>query len=250
MFAIFIATLVGLLEQDKRGSNKVISVVIPTYNRSHFISKAIECCLNQTLPPTEIIVVDDGSTDNTEQIVKQYPVTYIKKENGGVSSARNVGIKHAKTKYIINIDSDDTCEPSTFAKFLQAMENRDDRLISCRLRHVYLDTGVSIETPWPINNNNIYNENFFLSFAMFPKTAWEKVGGFDEALGYIGWEDWDFWIRLAEKGYEFKLVEEHLFNYTMNSAGLSKTVDKERLKKLNDYFFNKYKGKFFGRAIF
>ena len=84
-----------------------ISVIIPTYNRADLVQRAIKSVLNQTKKPNEIIVVDDGSTDNTKQILKNYPVKILYQKNKGVSSARNIGIKNAKYEFIAFLDSDD-----------------------------------------------------------------------------------------------------------------------------------------------
>ena len=90
-----------------------LSIIIPTYNREQYISQAIESALSQTLADIEVIVVDDGSTDNTEKVITPYrnKINYIKTENGGVAHARNVGMKMAKGEYISWLDSDDIYYP-------------------------------------------------------------------------------------------------------------------------------------------
>lgn len=102
-----------------------VSVIIPTYNRAEFISDAIESVLNQTFEDYEIIIVDDGSTDNTKQIVQSYTskVKYYYQEQSGVSSARNYGIKAATGEYIAFLDSDDQFLPQKLEKQVEVLEN-------------------------------------------------------------------------------------------------------------------------------
>jgi glycosyltransferase involved in cell wall biosynthesis len=92
----------------------LVSVVIPTYNRCDFLNNAILSVLEQTYQNIEIIVVDDGSTDNTAMMLKKFEkkIIYIKKKNGGLGSARNTGMKYSKGKYVALMDSDDSCDPN------------------------------------------------------------------------------------------------------------------------------------------
>ncbi|MGI8668594.1 MAG: glycosyltransferase family 2 protein, partial [Aridibacter sp.] len=96
----------------------LVSVIIPAYNAEQFISQTIESVLGQTLKDFEIVVVDDGSTDETAGIAESYgaPVRCIRKTNGGVSRARNTGIEHAVGKYIAFLDADDLWEPTKLEK--------------------------------------------------------------------------------------------------------------------------------------
>ncbi|MEZ5218801.1 MAG: glycosyltransferase family 2 protein [Ilumatobacteraceae bacterium] len=89
----------------------MISAVIPAYNRAELLGRAIESALTQTRPPAEIIVSDDGSTDNTEEVASRYPVTYVRQANQGASEARNFGVRHASQPWIAFLDSDDYWMP-------------------------------------------------------------------------------------------------------------------------------------------
>ncbi len=95
----------------------IISVVIPTYNRAAFICRAVDSALGQTYAPLEVVVVDDGSKDDTREVLRKYGdrIRYVAKENGGVSSARNVGVREATGEYIAFLDSDDTWVPEKLA---------------------------------------------------------------------------------------------------------------------------------------
>jgi len=114
----------------------MISVIVPTYNRAYMIGKTMESILSQTFKDLEIIVVDDGSTDNTEEVVKSYsnnsvmPIRYVRKENGGCASARNKGIDLAEGEYIAFLDSDDQFIPD-------AIKTLMDRLTSSNADFIY-----------------------------------------------------------------------------------------------------------------
>ncbi|WP_034045565.1 glycosyltransferase family 2 protein [Wocania ichthyoenteri] len=101
----------------------LVSVIIPTYNRVNIVGNAIKSILDQTYKNIEIIVVDDGSTDNTKALIDSFPmVKYLVKQNGGQASARNIGLKHAKGKYIASLDSDDLWEATFLTKMVEALE--------------------------------------------------------------------------------------------------------------------------------
>lgn len=106
-----------------------ISVVIPTYNYGHYIEQAIRSILNQTVLPKEIIVIDDGSTDNTETIISEnyltgepHRIIYVKKSNGGAASARNLGIKKTKGEFILMLDADDQLAPHSIEIFTDQLK--------------------------------------------------------------------------------------------------------------------------------
>ena len=93
---------------DERAEAALVSVVIPCYNQAHFLGEAIESVLAQTYPHLEIVVVDDGSTDNTGEVAARYPgVRYVRQENQGLAAARNTGLRHSSGDYLVFLDADD-----------------------------------------------------------------------------------------------------------------------------------------------
>src|ERR671912_965329 len=104
------------VSHNTRGGQHVgtglVSVVIPCYNQAHFLGEAIESVLSQTYPHFEIVVVDDGSTDNTQEVAARYPgVRYIRQENQGLAGARNAGIRRSNGSYLVFLDADDRLLP-------------------------------------------------------------------------------------------------------------------------------------------
>ncbi len=124
--------------------NSKISVIIPTYNRENLIAKSINSVLNQTYQNFEVIVIDDGSSDNTSEVIKQIHdnrIKYIKlTQRKGGSNARNIGIKKARGKYISFLDSDDILYPKKLEKQLQNIINKKSNLDFCKIRVIYNKT--------------------------------------------------------------------------------------------------------------
>jgi glycosyltransferase involved in cell wall biosynthesis len=107
-------------------SPPLVSIIIPTYNREHMLAEAIESAINQTYPNKQIIVVDDGSVDNTRVLVARYPqVEYIFQQNSGQGKARNTGFGHANGHYIASLDSDDTWKPEFLQRCIEKFDNEN-----------------------------------------------------------------------------------------------------------------------------
>lgn len=107
-------------------SQPLVSIIIPTYNREHLLANAIESAINQTYPNKQIIVVDDGSVDNTRALVTRYSqVEYIFQQNSGQGKARNTGLRHANGHYIASLDSDDTWHPDFLQRCIEKFDNKN-----------------------------------------------------------------------------------------------------------------------------
>ena len=232
-----------------------VSVIIPTYNRANLIGRSIQSVLNQTYQEFEIIVVDDGSTDNTEYVVKGFDdarIRYVRyQENRGGSAARNAGIKIASGDYIAFQDSDDEWLPEKLEKQMVIFKSA-----SVKVGVVY--TGF-----WRIQNNkkkyipssaitkksgNVYksilNRNFITTqSAVIKKEVFKKTGMFDERIP--AFQDWDLWIRIS-KYYEFQYVGEALVisYYQSKSISANKKASINAHKMILDKYFEdlrKYK---------
>ncbi|MEL7669954.1 glycosyltransferase family 2 protein [Methanobacterium sp.] len=199
-------------------TNPLVSVIIPTYNRAYLIKRSIKSVLNQTYQNFEIIIVDDGSIDNTKEIIESFNenrIKYIKhKQNKGAAAARNTGIKCSKADFIAFQDSDDEWLPEKLEKEIGAFGNST------------VNVGVVYSGLWYIKNNekryvphlqitkkegNVHNEllagNFVSGLTVIRKTCFEKVGLFNESLQSL--EDWELYIRIS-KHFCFKFIDEPL----------------------------------------
>lgn len=179
-----------------------VSVIIPMYSYAQYLDEAIQSVLNQSVKPHEIICVSDGAIDNSVEIARKYPVTILEKVNGGLSSARNAGIKMATGKYIISFDSDDIMRPNCVEEHLKLAD--DNTIVTCGL----MAFGSESYTAYPkvADFETLKKGNVIYSNSLFPKALWEKVGGFDESETMrLGLEDWLFWMECAKAGAVFKV---------------------------------------------
>lgn len=193
----------------------IVSVVVPTYNRAEWLGNTLRSVLKQTFIDFELIVVDDGSTDDTEDVVQSFPrVQYVRlQENRGVSGARNTGLSRAVGRYICFLDSDDLwCERKLEVQ-VGWMESNADCLV-CYTDEIWIRRGVRVN---PMNKHRKYSGDIFRhclplcivspSSAMLRASLFDEVGAFDESLPAC--EDYDLWLRIAVK-YPFHFIEEPL----------------------------------------
>jgi len=184
-----------------------VSVIIPTYNRAHLVGRAIRSVLNQTFQDFEIIVVDDGSTDNTEEVVKSFNdprIRYIRHEqNRGGSAARNTGIRAASGEYIAFLDSDDEWLPEKLARQVQLLRASDETVGLVYTRVCYFDsTGKRHPGPVPKARGYVWQalleENVIgtASSVIVRKACFDRVGLFDER--FPARQDREMWVRISQ----------------------------------------------------
>ncbi len=199
---------------------ELVSVIIPTYNRGYILEQAIASVQNQTYPEIEILVVDDGSTDNTEQIVSQISdsrIRYIKNpKNCGVSHTRNLGIAAAKGKYIAFQDSDDIWKPDKLEKQMECMRQEDYGMVYCAFQREFQDGSVVYyppkEMPMEEKQGNIFQsllrQNLISTQTMLiPKEVLRETGYFNEGMSNL--EDYELALRIA-KNHKIGMVDEAL----------------------------------------
>lgn len=234
--------------------NPKVSVVIPTYNRAHLISRAIQSVLDQTYQDFEIIIVDDGSTDNTEEIVKNFEIPKIKyiRHNGnkGASAARNTGIKASKGEYIAFQDSDDEWFPDKLEQQMKVFSNAPSNVGVVYSGFYRIEVNKKLYIPdahIAQKEGNIHNQllkgNFIGTPAvLIKKECFENVKYFDEEIPAL--EDWELWIGIS-KYYCFKYINKPLlYSYsTPNSVNLHKkslikAIETIIANNLNDYTKN------------
>jgi glycosyltransferase involved in cell wall biosynthesis len=228
-----------------------VSVIIPTFNCVQYLERAIESALNQTFKDFEILVIDDGSTDNTHDLVKEYikrsnQFRYIYQENKGLAVARNTGLQHACGEFIALLDADDAWYPALLEKEVKLLESDS----SLGLVHANV-TKVS-ETDEPLTvparnkeflTGNIFNHLFLREAdilcptALFRKSCCEEVGDFDVNLTRLGCEDRELWLRIAEK-YKIAYIDEPLAYYRVRTNSMSRNNDKMLQARL--YVIDKY----------
>ena len=235
----------------------LISVIIPTYNAAKYIEETLQSVINQTYNNIEIIVVDDGSTDQTEAILQSYKdprLVYIKQANsGGPAKPRNTGIAASKGEYIAIFDSDDLMTPNKLSIELEALKRTPNSAFCCSNYSMIDDKGCLITADlWETNKayqklnktrkdsfgnilfrpgeivNSILLHNFIASSSMLiRKNVFQSLGGFDETLQNT--DDYDMWLRMSPL-YSCICVPQALHHYrvregNITSRGIHKLAD-------------------------
>mgnify|MGYP001623585951 CR=1 FL=1 len=224
----------------------MISVIIPTYNRAHLIQRAIESVEKQTYNDLEIIVVDDGSTDNTEEALKQLKyknIRYIKlKENGGACKARNIGIALAKGEYVAFLDSDDEWQFDKLEKQYNFLIKNQAQIVTCNYWYVKGESKklfIDSKHKAMIELHELLDKNCITTGAILVKKNFIKsLGGFDEKMPR--YQDWEFVLRAAKFERIFLLNEPLLTLYFQEkSISNSTTMEKKYMALLRMYKKNK-----------
>lgn len=202
-------------------SEKNISVIIPNYNYGRFIGEAIESALVQTLSPAEVIVVDDGSTDDSVKVVESFgeKVKLIRQQNGGVGKARNVGAAGSKGEFLAFLDADDIWVADKLRKQMSFFEDASVGYVSCGMREFDVEGKTIAEyvpsgSDWTAENLLLFNAPIVASGSAFVvrKSVFEQIKGFDENPHLHPSEDWDFAYR-ALKAARVTATPELLVNY-------------------------------------
>ena len=204
----------------------IVSVIIPTYNREEVLPRAIKSVLNQIFKDFELVIVDDGSTDNTKDVVKNFNddrVKYFYQKNQGVSAARNLGIKKARGKYIAFLDSDDEWLPEKIEKQISLFKNNTSLdFIGCK--RIVVNNKKEYKEKIDFNKEEVSSKKYFklslkgnlrtvclTSGLVVKRKIIEKVGFFDKNLP--SGQDLDMWWRIFEKGGKFDFVDDYLYKY-------------------------------------
>lgn len=236
------AELYTHVAHDALTESKGVSVIVVSYNYGRYLSEALESLLSQSYKVDEIIVVDDGSTDDTGRVAARYKaqgVRYIRQENGGVASARNHGISIATQPFIICLDADDKLHPR-YVEVCRAEMLRDRSLgvVYTGLEVFNDENGIRQRTGWPPefswesqSTPHVPPSSCVPSAAMFRRAMWERAGGYKQE--YKPAEDTEFWTRGLSVGYNAKRVTDSpWFVYRSHVDSASRT---NKYRGIDDY---------------
>lgn len=231
----------------------LISVIVPCYNQVQFLSETLDSVLAQTYVHWECIIVNDGSTDNTAEIAQRYCAKdsrfrYVEKENGGLSSARNVGLKEAKGDYIQFLDSDDLLLENKFKQQLEVAVNSGADVVVGHHTMFCGDRNICFDNEWSTSEYILTNEGFLYGWgvdfviaihsALFMrKFLYSHNIRFNEKVKAR--EDWLFWCELTNKGAKFVEIPQCLALYRVHSSSMSSDNEK-MLRALMDVSFVQY----------
>lgn len=216
-----------------RSAKPLVSVIIPTYNSASFLPESISSVLKQTYKNVEVIVIDDGSTDKTSQLVKRYPVRYIRiNRTGGPATPRNVGIREAKGELIAFLDADDVWLPGKLKKQVDFMQRGKFDLISSDAGVINIHGGKTEKSYLAhlgqlksFGSNafpKLYQVNFIItSSVLVKKRLLTRVGLFNQSSKIAGVEDYDLWLRIAASGAKFGFLPQYVLLYREHSKSHS-----------------------------
>lgn len=231
-----------------------LSVIIPIYNMEKYIEKCVDSILDQTYKDYEIILVNDGSVDKSSQIIGRYEKKYkrikcIHKENGGLSDARNVGVRSANNDYILFIDSDDFINNKyAFEKIVNRLNNTECDVLNFGFEKYYDTQEVSkiyfdkIKENMP---NEVYKSNnsfkYLIENSLYIASAWNKVIKRELFLQHnlyfkegIYSEDIEWCARLALATDSFDFINENFYSYRQRESSISKNMSNKNIKDLKD----------------
>lgn len=221
-----------------------VSVVIPAYNTAQYVATAIESALDQTAVPREVIVVDDGSSDETRAVVERFGgiVRYVFQQNQGVSAARNRGIDASSGRYVAFLDADDAWLPRKIEKQIAAIQRGNGRasytaqwIVNDEMRPLFVNRnggrGASVDALLTIGNVIGSPSSVLCERALFG-----EVGSFDGAFSTCA--DWEMWIRIATVT-NFLFVDEPLLQYRVHGNNMSLEIallERDSLRTLRKGF--------------
>jgi glycosyltransferase involved in cell wall biosynthesis len=213
-------------------SEPAVSVIVPCFQQAQFLTEAVESVVGQTFSDWEVVIVDDGSPDATEQVANALierhgdRIRLLRQANGGVARARNAGIAAARGKYILPLDADDKLHPDMLAETVRLLD-RDDTVAIAYTDYEFFGASTRrVQVP-EFDFDGLCRGNHITATALFRREAWEAAGGYNPNM-VSGHEDWDLWIGSAERGYLPCRVPRSLFSYRSRPDGRGAMTARQR----------------------
>jgi glycosyltransferase involved in cell wall biosynthesis len=198
-----------------------VSVIIPCYNHGRYVDEAVNSMLNQSFQNFEIIVINDGSTEEfTINKLKHYEkpkTTVFHTTNQGLAASRNTGIRKSQADYILTLDADDYFESTFLEKAIPVLDNQSKvGVVSCGVRYF----GYANRKTMPKGGDVrvCLAKSGAIGNALFRKICWEQAGGYNEHIE--AYEDWDFWLHVTKRGWLIHIIPEYLFNYRQHPTSM------------------------------
>ena len=232
-------------------TNPLVSVVIPCYNHGAYIQEALDSIeIDKINYPVEIIIVDDGSTDQPTlqklEALKAAGYQVIFQSNGGPASARNTGVRASKGVYILPLDADNKITPDYINKAIPLLTEKEVDIVYAR--PIFFGDLTQRKRQYKVrkyDDLNIVTGNFADACAVYKKTVWEKNGGYDTDIPFYGFEDWEFWINAASNGFQFYFLDEKLFYYRIVANSVITGYNQEERITLNKQYIAKKHSDFY-----
>ncbi len=213
----------------------LVSIIVPCYNQAQYLDDCLQSVFNQTYTEWECIIVNDGSSDNSQEVAQRWTekdarFVYVEKENGGVSDTRNHGIRMAKGEYILPLDGDDMIGAEYLEDAIRIFQTDKETKL------VYCNTQLSGEenrkvTPQPYSFREMFIENQIPNAAFFRKADFLKTEGYNVNMKE-GLEDWDFWISFLDEEDKVVRINKYYLLYRIKNISRSTQIDNEKNERL------------------
>lgn len=223
----------------------LVSIIVPCYNQAEFVSETLDSVLKQTYPSWECIIVNDGSTDDSLKKINHYiqldkRFKLVDIPNSGLGSARNKGIEKSKGEYILPLDADDIISSNFIQELLNSLLSSSKNKIAYSKAYKFGFVNEFWNLP-EFNRDNLLVKNQIYCTALYRKSDYLSIKGYDDKMPYMGVEDWEFWIRLFENGGDAILNNEATFYYRTKPSSMITKLEANKHKVLRKYIYKKHK---------
>lgn len=222
-----------------------LSIIIPCYNHGQYLREAldsVEACADTEL--YEIIILNDGSTDkDTISLLQQLSTEgyhVINQQNQGLGAARNNAIAAARGIYVLPLDSDNKIRPEYILESIKILDEQPGIAVVYGDAENFGDKA-GRNNVGEFNLQKMMLGNYIDACAVYRRSVWETLGGYDEKMPVMGLEDWDLWLHMAFKNYDFKYVPQVMYDYRVLNNSMLRSIDIDRRKAVKNYMEEKYK---------
>ena len=221
-----------------------ISIIIPCYNQGHYLEDALQSVWQyEDKSIYEIIIVNDGSTEaltlNKLKELSDKGCNIINQSNKGLGAARNTGVKAATGEYVLPLDSDNKIRPEYISESIKLLDG-DPTLDVVYGNAEYFGEKAGVWESGDFNLQRLMIENYIDACVVYRKSTWEKLGGYDEKMPVMGYEDWDFWLQIAFRNGKFKYVNKVMFDYRYAAKSMIRSVQSDKFSMINEYMEKKH----------
>lgn len=215
----------------------MISIIIASYNQQEYLTEAIESALDQTVKPLEIIIVDDGSTDNSLKIARSYSgVKVISQVNKGLASARNTGIMNAKGDYILPLDADDILKEDCIEKMILCIQRTNADIVAPSFK-TFGVANTELILSKEITFKHFAQANLIGYFSAIRRSKLLEIGGYSPRMCW-GYEDYHLWIDLLKRGSKLAVLEDVLVLYRTKPQSMIHTAQAHHKELMDQIKFD------------
>ncbi|MDD2493997.1 MAG: glycosyltransferase family A protein [Tissierellia bacterium] len=216
-------------------SISLVSIIVPCYNQAKYLPKTIESVISQSCKSWECIIINDGSTDNTEEVANNLckideRLRYIYQSNKGVCATRNNAISQSKGEYILCLDGDDYISKNFIEEMVKVLDNNLNVKVVTSKVQLFGEKNKELKLP-AYSIEKLIEQNLFIMTSMFRRIDFDLSPGFNENMKN-GLEDWDFWISLLKKGGDVVHLNNIIFYYRIKKNSRNKNITKKEFEEL------------------